>query len=135
MELIDKIQEWMAQNPSVTIIIRYLLWVIAILITLQLIKRFLKKNLPDSTTRYKSQKGLEIIGYVFIILLLRLSLSIGTEDLRAVKRLVFIKNIDLKNLKKTAVKMINTFIFSIFRAINTVAYLGRVKVLLLVTSA
>jgi cytochrome b561 len=95
MELIDKIQEWMAQNPSVTIIIRYLLWVIAILITLQLIKRFLKKNLPDSTTRYKSQKGLEIIGYVFIILLLRLSLSIGTEDLRAVKRLVFIKNIDL----------------------------------------
>jgi hypothetical protein len=36
-------------------------------IILQLIRRFLKKKLPDSTTRYKSQKGLEIIGYVFVI--------------------------------------------------------------------
>ena len=69
MELIDKIQEWMLQNPTVTNIIRYLLWVVVTLIVLQLIKRFLKKKIPDSTTQYKSQKSLEIIGYIFIIFL------------------------------------------------------------------
>jgi hypothetical protein len=34
-----------------------------------LIRRFLKRKLPDNTTRYKSQKGVEIMGYFLIVIL------------------------------------------------------------------
>lgn len=69
MELVEQIKEWIAHNPTMTSVLRYLLWVAVILIVIQLLRRVLKKRLPDSTTRYKSQKGIEIIGYVLIILL------------------------------------------------------------------
>ncbi len=67
MDLFSQIQEWLTQHPITLSVIRYLLWVIGILVVVQLIRRFLKRKLPNSVTRYKSQKGIEIIGYVLII--------------------------------------------------------------------
>jgi small-conductance mechanosensitive channel len=67
MDLLSQIQEWLTQHPIVVSVLRYLLWVIGILVVVQLIRRFLKRKLPNSVTRYKSQKGIEIIGYILII--------------------------------------------------------------------
>lgn len=69
MELFKNIQDWLSQNPTIYGVLKYLLWVLVILIAVQLLRRFIKKKLPDNTARYKSQKGIEIIGYVFIIFL------------------------------------------------------------------
>lgn len=69
MNTFTQLQEWLAQHPVVLSIARYVLWIVAILIAVQLVRRFLKRKLPNSVTRYKSQKGVEIIGYVFIIFL------------------------------------------------------------------
>lgn len=69
MELINQLQTWISQNPITASIFKYLVWVIAILIAVQVFRKLLKKKLPDSVTRYKSQKGVEIIGYIFIIFL------------------------------------------------------------------
>lgn len=69
MELLKNIQEWTVQNPTITNVLKYVLWVLVILLAVQLVRRFIKRKLPDTTTRYKSQKGVEIIGYVLIIFL------------------------------------------------------------------
>lgn len=69
MDIIDYMEEWMIGHPMATSVIKYLIWVIAIILVISFIRRFLKKRLPDSTIRYKAQKGIEIIGYTLIILL------------------------------------------------------------------
>ncbi len=48
---------------------KYLVWVIFIVAIIQFLRKILRKNLPDSNTRYKSQKGVEVIGYLILIFL------------------------------------------------------------------
>ena len=59
----------MTDNPTSTSILKYLIWVVFIIGLVQFFRRFLRKNLPDSTTRYRSQKGIEVLGYLLIVLL------------------------------------------------------------------
>jgi small-conductance mechanosensitive channel len=70
--------EWIIGNPITINLIKYLVWVIFILISIQILRGMLKKNLPDTATRYKSQKGIEIIGYILLIIL---SLSFFTGNI------------------------------------------------------
>ncbi len=65
----EEIKNWISDNPSFMSILKYLAWVIIILLLIGGIRRFLKKKLPDSSFRYKSQKGVEILGYLFLIIL------------------------------------------------------------------
>ncbi len=58
---------------------KYLLWVTLVLIVVALLRKFLRKKLPDSDVRYKSQKIVEILGYTLIILL---SISYFTGNIR-----------------------------------------------------
>lgn len=67
MNFLEIIKEWMLDHPVSVGIMKYLIWVFFILFVVQFLRRFLKKNLPDSHARYKSQKGVEIIGYVLLI--------------------------------------------------------------------
>ncbi len=59
----------MAEHPTSTAIIKYFVWVVFIVALVQFLRRLLRKYLPDSNTRYKSQKGIEVLGYFLIILL------------------------------------------------------------------
>lgn len=59
----------MVDHPTSAALLKYLLWVIFIVGLLQFFRRMLRRNLPDSNTRYKSQKGVEVIGYVILIIL------------------------------------------------------------------
>lgn len=69
MDTITQLRDWLAQHPMAISIARYIIWIVTILVVVQLIRRFLRKKLPNSATRYKSQKGVEIVGYVLIIFL------------------------------------------------------------------
>jgi small-conductance mechanosensitive channel len=69
MDIITQAQQWLTQHPIMMSVMGYVLWVLAIFIMVQLLRRFLRKKLPNSVTRYKSQKGVEIIGYILIIFL------------------------------------------------------------------
>jgi small-conductance mechanosensitive channel len=44
-------------------IIKYIVIVAFVLLCVQFIRRFLKKNIANTSVRYKSQKGIELIGY------------------------------------------------------------------------
>jgi len=66
MELIELIKEWTIEHPTTTSIVKYIVWVVFIISFISFLRRVLKKNLPDSSIRYKSQKGIEVIGYLLI---------------------------------------------------------------------
>ena len=69
MDQLEYIRNWFTEHPAGVHVIRYVLWVLFIVIIVQLVRKFLKKRLPNTNTRYKSQKAIEIVGYVFIALL------------------------------------------------------------------
>ena len=52
-----------------TSVLKYVFWVILIIVLISFIRKLLKQRLPDTSVRYKAQKGVEIIGYVLIIFL------------------------------------------------------------------
>lgn len=68
MEL-DKIRDWFLEHPTSLNIVKYLIWLICILIFLQFVKRQLRKKVTHTSARYKSQKIVEIVGYVLIVLM------------------------------------------------------------------
>lgn len=63
----ENLQQWFIEHPMLSSISKYLIWITIIFVLIAYIRRFLKKELPDNTMRYKSQKALEIIGYLFIV--------------------------------------------------------------------
>jgi small-conductance mechanosensitive channel len=69
MDVFKFIREWTLQHPVATEVTKFVVWVILIIALIGFLRRFLPKNLPNTSVRYKSQKGVEIIGYVLIILL------------------------------------------------------------------
>ena len=79
MKSIELIRQWMLEHPTSSSLIKYLIWVIFIMMIIQFLRKILRKNLPDSTTRYKSQKGIEIIGYLLLIFL---SISYFTGNIK-----------------------------------------------------
>ncbi len=79
MEAIEMLKQWMVEHPTSTGLIKYLLWVFFIIGLIQFFRQLLKRNLPNTETRYKSQKGIEVIGYLMLIIL---SLSYFTGNIK-----------------------------------------------------
>ncbi len=69
MDYIEMLKEWMTDNPSLANLLKYFAWIVLILFLIFSLRRFLKKNLPENSIRYKSQKGVEVIGYLFLLLI------------------------------------------------------------------
>lgn len=66
--MIDNINDWISQHPTTTNIIKYLVWILVILLIVSWIRQYLKKTLPDNSVKYKTQKGVEIIGYFLVVI-------------------------------------------------------------------
>lgn len=75
----EAIQQWLLENPTINSVLKYILLVALVLVFIQLIRRFLRKHVTDTSVRYKSQKGIEIIGYIILIFL---SLSYFTGNIK-----------------------------------------------------
>ncbi len=70
-ELLD-----LLKTPMAGKILRLLLWLVIILLAIGFLRKLLKRHIEDATIRYKAQKGIEIIGYILIIILLLISFTI-----------------------------------------------------------
>ncbi|WP_020568838.1 mechanosensitive ion channel family protein [Neolewinella persica] len=79
MEILEYIQSWLNEHPVATSILEYSLWIIAVIIVISFLRRVIKKRLPDANVRYKTQKGVEVLGYLLIILL---SISYFTGNIK-----------------------------------------------------
>jgi len=69
MNILEYLKDWMDEHTFTTSIMQYVFWVVLIILIISLIRKYLKIRLPDNSIRYKSQKGIEVIGYVLIIFL------------------------------------------------------------------
>ncbi|TCK64737.1 mechanosensitive ion channel-like protein [Winogradskyella wandonensis] len=68
MEIFENISQWINNHPISSNIIRYIIWAVFILLAIAFLRRFLRKKLPDTRIRYKSQKAVEFFGYVLLII-------------------------------------------------------------------
>ncbi|MDW5290350.1 mechanosensitive ion channel domain-containing protein [Formosa sp. PL04] len=68
MEIIEKTNQWVHTHPVASSIITYLIWALCILLTIAFLRRLLRKKLPDTEIRYKSQKAVEFFGYILLII-------------------------------------------------------------------
>ncbi|MGB5229158.1 MAG: mechanosensitive ion channel domain-containing protein, partial [Eudoraea sp.] len=69
MKSLEFMKQWLEAHPSTAIFIKYLVFVLLIIGFIQFLRRFIRKNLPNSKVKYKSQKGIEVIGYLILIIL------------------------------------------------------------------
>ena len=69
METLETIKLWLNDHPTATMVFKYVVWVLLIILFLQFIRRALKKRLPNAETRYKSQKIVETFGYFLLVVL------------------------------------------------------------------
>jgi len=67
--LLEELKQWLESHPTSTHIIKYVLWIVLVIFIIAWIRRLLKKNLPDNSIKYKTQKGVEILGYTLVILI------------------------------------------------------------------
>ncbi|MGB5554539.1 MAG: mechanosensitive ion channel family protein [Flavobacteriaceae bacterium] len=63
----ENIESWFTEYPILATILKYLVWISLVFLSISWIRRFLKKQLPNNSLRYKSQKAIEIIGYLIAI--------------------------------------------------------------------
>ena len=62
----DAIQQWFKDYPLLQSILKYLVIIVFVILCVQFIRRFLKKNIANTSVRYKSQKGIELLGYFLL---------------------------------------------------------------------
>jgi small-conductance mechanosensitive channel len=69
MESLKLIKQWLEAHPSWAVFIKYIILVVLVIGFIRLLRRFIRKNLPNSKVKYRSQKGIEVIGYLILIIL------------------------------------------------------------------
>lgn len=67
MKALENLRQWLEDYPEISSLLKFSMWVILIISLILFLRRFIKRSLPDTSLRYKSQKGIEIIGYFFLI--------------------------------------------------------------------
>ena len=67
MTNLEQLKEYLSTNPFIWSLIKFLIILVAVLIGIQLIRRYLKKRIANTAVRYKTQKGFEIFGYILLV--------------------------------------------------------------------
>ena len=69
MTTIELIKEWIKDNPFIWSILKFIIILVIVLTIIQIIRRYLKRKISNTVIRYKTQKGIEILGYVLLVIL------------------------------------------------------------------
>src|SRR5690554_4858259 len=80
MEIFENINQWANAHPVSSNIFKYIIWIAFVLFSITFLRRLLRKKLPDSEIRYKSQKAVEFFGYVLLILITILFFTGSIKD-------------------------------------------------------
>lgn len=63
------IRELLLDYPMILMIVKFIGVVLIVLLLIQLIRVYLKRKISNTVMRYKAQKGIEVFGYLLLILL------------------------------------------------------------------
>ncbi len=81
MDFFEMVNSWLKEHSIFTSVLKYLFWVIVVFLIMQVLRKFVRKHLPDSAMRYKSQKAVEIVGYFFLVVLSIIYFTGNIKDL------------------------------------------------------
>jgi small-conductance mechanosensitive channel len=65
----EQLKKMFSELSSEYGIIKYLFLIVSILLIIQILRRFFKKSIHNTSVRYKTQKGVEFIGYILLVIL------------------------------------------------------------------
>lgn len=65
----DYFSRWISIHPFATSVIKYLILVCIVFVLIALVRGLLKKKITNLSVKYKTQKGVEILGYILIVLI------------------------------------------------------------------
>lgn len=57
-------------NPTILRYTKLVLWILVIVLCIGIFRRVLRKSIDNISIRYKAQKGVEVLGYVLIALVI-----------------------------------------------------------------
>lgn len=80
MDWIVEFNSWFSEQPNLLNLLKYLFLVVLILVSFRLIRRSLRMRIEDADIRYKSQKGVEILGYAILVILSLLFFTGNIKD-------------------------------------------------------
>src|SRR6056297_1131858 len=63
-------------RPIIIKLTKLILWVLFIILVIGFLRKLLKRRISDVAIRYKAQKGVEIAGYILIVILVLLSFTV-----------------------------------------------------------
>lgn len=66
------------EDPIIRKGMRFLIWVIFIVVSIGLLRKLAKKRIDNLEFRYKAQKGIEVIGYLLIAILLLITFTLDS---------------------------------------------------------
>ena len=69
MEQIDVIKEWFKEYPVIWNISKFILIVAFVLIFVRVIRKKIRKSIPNVSIRYKSEKGVELFALIILVLI------------------------------------------------------------------
>ncbi|MEZ5008753.1 MAG: mechanosensitive ion channel [Chitinophagales bacterium] len=69
MKSFDDIKQWILENLISYNTIKYLVWMVFILVVIYFLRKLIRRRISDTSVRYRAQKGVEMFGYFLIILL------------------------------------------------------------------
>ena len=81
MDFFEMVNSWLKEHSIFTSVLKYLFWVIVVFLIMQILRKFVRKHLPDTAMRYKSQKAVEIVGYFFLVVLSIIYFTGNIKDL------------------------------------------------------
>lgn len=69
MDALEFVWEWLREHPSAGLFLKYLVWLALIVALIQYLRRLIRRQVSDSGTRYKSQKIVEVFGYLLLVVI------------------------------------------------------------------
>ncbi|MFZ9032300.1 MAG: mechanosensitive ion channel family protein [Robiginitalea sp.] len=81
MESLEFVWEWLREHPAAEVFLKYLIWLAVITGIIQYLRRLIRRRVTDADTRYKSQKAVEVFGYLLLVVI---SISYFTGNIKDV---------------------------------------------------
>lgn len=69
METLELIKKWTSEHPVAINILKYIVFALIIFWIIGYARKYVQNKFPDTNNKYKTQKGIEVFGYVLIFLL------------------------------------------------------------------
>lgn len=81
MESLEFVWEWLREHPAAEVFLKYLIWLAVITGIIQYLRSLIRRRVTDADTRYKSQKAVEVFGYLLLVVI---SISYFTGNIKDV---------------------------------------------------